>query len=90
MRTVTTFGVHQGMLRVQGEPILSRAPQGKMPSLASAFQAAIAQSSAADDPLAANLRLRLTDSRAASLDPAARTSTVRRFLQLVQAADISW
>ena len=68
------------MLGAQAEPILSRAPQGKMPALVNAFQRAIAHSSAADDPLARNLRLRLVDSRALGVDSAQRAgnaSTVR-------------
>ena len=44
-----------------------------MPALANAFQRAVAQSSAADDPLAANLKLRFVDSKAAALD-ASRSS----------------
>ena len=56
---------------LQAEPILSRAPQGKMPALINAFRYAITSSSAADDPLASNLKLRFTDPRI-SMDPARR------------------
>ena len=45
----------------QAEPLLVRIPQGKLPALAQAFRQAAAQSSAAEDPLQAALKLRYDD-----------------------------